>query len=478
MFVVTGLSKLLSFLTRTVFGTNVAPSVVPHRRNGGHTAILFIHGFSGAADGSWARFIELALQDHSLRSWDLFSLGYPTSLRVDLPNLWSADPGLDMLALELSTTLNLPDFQQYDCLAIVAHSMGGLVAQRAILNDEDVRNRTSHLLLYGTPSNGIQKATYGRLLKRQMRDMAIDSTFITTLRADWLRLVQEGVSFTFRAIAGDRDEFVPGESVLGPFDRTQQRVVPGDHLTMMRPQSTDEQSYAIFAGAIRGREGLQTVVDGAEVALEFRRFRAVIRNLWDNRAHLDDNAIVTLALALESVGRRADALEVLEHHNPEKPATDVMGTLAGRLKRRWLAGRVRADFDRARELYAGALALAEAGNNHAQGYYHAVNIAFLDLMLVSPDDRVPPEVTAMAERALGHCANSPISHWRLAAEAEANLILGKLDEASRAYAEAIRLAAPREIESMAAQAVLVATRVHGRSGARLIGDLFGYKPRQ
>ena len=88
----------------------------------------------------------------------------------------------------------------------MAHSMGGLVAQRCICDNKSLRDRITHLFLYGTPSKGLHKATYVGRLKRQIRDMGTGSKFIEELRADWLTIVGGNTPFAVRAIAGDCDE--------------------------------------------------------------------------------------------------------------------------------------------------------------------------------------------------------------------------------------------------------------------------------
>ena len=85
-----------------------------------------------------------------------------------------------------------------------------------------------------------------------------------------------------------------------------------------------------------------------------------------------------------------EALQVLEqHYRSGTSSTDALGVLAGRLKRRWLAERRAADLERARQLYSEGLARAEAEGDAAQAYYHAINIAFLDLMAAPATAGVP-----------------------------------------------------------------------------------------
>lgn len=116
-----------------------------------------------------------------------------------------------------------------------------------------------------------------------------------------------------------------------------------------------------------------------------------------------------------------------------------------------------------------------AGKDHAQAYYHAINLAFLDLMAASATDGVPAKVRAMAEQALKHCAAAKEDHWRLATEAEAALMLEDLPKATGLYKRALAKAtSERERYSLYSQAVRVAERVFGETGGNEIETLSGF----
>jgi pimeloyl-ACP methyl ester carboxylesterase len=113
------------------------------KRNGVDRAILFIHGFSGDEQDTWASFPALTGTDVSLNGWDILSLGNSTSLLPDVRGIWPADPDLPILALRLRTRLGIAPLRQHPSLALVAHSMGGLVVQRALLDDPGLVPRSS-----------------------------------------------------------------------------------------------------------------------------------------------------------------------------------------------------------------------------------------------------------------------------------------------------------------------------------------------
>src|SRR5262245_55485327 len=131
-------------------------NVTAIRRSNGAKAVVFLHGFSGARDDTWDRFP--ALLGTSTSAWDIFTIGYATTLLPDVVGVWSADPDLPILATMLRTQLAAPPFSAYGSLALIAHSMGGLVVQKALVDDATLAQRVRDVILFGTPSGGLRKA--------------------------------------------------------------------------------------------------------------------------------------------------------------------------------------------------------------------------------------------------------------------------------------------------------------------------------
>jgi pimeloyl-ACP methyl ester carboxylesterase len=458
---------------RLIWPLKPIPIRIEHRVAGNNVAIVFVHGFSGNIIKTWAGFVGFLLKEPSVTTWDILSLGFPSSMRVDVPGIWASDPGLALIAKELRTSLTTPPLKKYRSIALIAHSMGGLIAQRALLDDEKLRARVTHLLLYGTPSGGLIKARMLGWLKRQFNDMAKDGSFISTLRADWDMQFPQGPNFFFRTIAGDRDEFVPATSSIEPFDERFREVVQGHHLSIIQPASADAVSVQILVDSLSGRARVRPAVDGALIAVEQGRFQEVVEKWFPRAAELDEAALADLALALDGLGRGDQALAVLESR-PSLAFSDPKGILAGRFKRRWLLHRSDNDRKRARELYLQALDEAQAENDHDQAYYHAINIAFIDLMASPAATAVPNSAREMAQRALEYCAKGQSKQWRLATAGEAKLVLGDLSRATDLYRQAVSEAkSPRDLDSMYSQASQVAFRIFGEDGLLSIEQVFG-----
>jgi len=453
-----------------------APTLFTVRNNGSNAAVVFVHGFSGSSIGTWDYVSTRVENDQTLKTWDIFRVGYRSSLRLDLPGIWSADPSIETLSILLRTLSDLPPLKTYRRLALVAHSMGGLIVQRAILDNSLFRSRLSHVVLFGTPSAGLHKSSFIGRLKRQLRDMGLESVFISALRRGWAMLFPDRPPFVFKVIAGETDEFVGPASSLGPFKDEHRAVVPGNHVTMLLDNGAGIGASEALIDSLSYGLGPRSPVDGARIAVKMGEYQDAIDALLPNAEKLDQNALCSLALALETVGRKEQAVSLLERRYEDGGITesDALGVLAGRLKRRWIVSRSTEDFSKAIQLYQEELSHSQANSDCQQAYYHAINIATLHLLSGQVNSTGNGLAKQFANDALAYCRASPKSGWRHATEGEAFLILGKLSPAIKSYTLALEtIASPREVQSMYLQAARVAFHRLGEGGAKPIRECFG-----
>ena len=456
------------------------PALIVHREENNEAAIIFVHGFGGNAEETWGRFPELVRKSRAMGKWDIYSLGYATKLSFDLVGIWEADPDIPKLARYLHTACTTPPLDRYKSLALIAHSMGGLVVQRALIDFDDLTELVTHVFLFGTPSAGLRKASLFRWLKRQFRDMSYKNPFIKDLRQRWeqkfAKQSGKNAPFKFWSAAGDRDEFVPAESSLNAFPEEKfpeatLAVVSGNHLEIVKPVDTDNLSFNLVVKGLRGKAGAVGPWNGAAVAVESRDFKRAITLLEPHKDELDADALVQLALALEGTGRTREALEILE--NPKRSSTDAMGVLAGRLKRRWLAERRDEDATKARELYDKAFKASEAANDHDQAFYHGINIAFMDLAYCTHRAEAKARAGGMAKKVLAHCALAEPGKWRYATEGEAYLMLEDTDAAIGRYEAYVNEnPRPRELESTFQQAKKVVDLLGNKKAAARLDSVF------
>lgn len=426
------------------------------------TAIVFVHGFTGDVAKTWRRIPEFLQADRRLNEWDLLGVGYQSNRRFDLTGLWSSDARLEEIAIMLRSR---PELSRYKRLAFIAHSMGGLVVQQALILYDDLRNRTSHVVLFGTPSAGLTKAGFASFWKRQIQNMKAGGPFITALRDKWTSLnLDSAPPLAFIAVAGETDQFVPPESSLGPFPQAKCDVIPGNHLTMLDAESAEAPCVQKILQILCQGTTPQGPRSAAKVAIETGQFADVIRRLWPNRdsnptqfpANLDDYGAVQLAIALEKTGDSAGALGVLKNHKPK--GTDILGVLAGRLKRRWWLTSNADDLESARKLYHEAYDQSVAKNppDHDQAYYHGINLAYLAIAA----QRDFTAARLIASKVLDHvdkAVDPGLKHWRLATAGDAMIILERTEEAINKHREAAgQKLKPWEASSMEEQALRVA----------------------
>ena len=452
---------------------DLSPEVRSYRQERKCSAIIFIHGFTGKITATWNVFIDTLLADVRLSEWDVHSIGYSSRFAVDLP-IWEADPELKVCAIGFRTKLDHPPLDKYEAIAVVAHSMGGLVVQRALLDNVSALERVSHVVLFGTPSGGLKNARLGSLLKRQVADMAEGGEFIRCLRNDWKSEFGRGTPFAFKAVAGSEDSFVPAESSLMVFEDRHREVVPGNHIDIVHPTATGHPSYEVFFKALSGGGVVRSPAESARLAVEIQRYQHAVSILKPGAAGLDSEATVTLSLALETLGRRDEAMEVVQNHVEAGGATlDVIGVLAGRLKRRWMLFRTLQDYNRSLELYQSGLESAVRAGSLEQACYHGVNVAFLKLMRGPVHESVGEDACAAARVALGYATTEPETLWSLATKGEVSLILGDMEGALVAYRRAKDVAdTVRAKHSMYSQALQVAGRVYGEVGQAAIQEIF------
>jgi pimeloyl-ACP methyl ester carboxylesterase len=414
---------------------NQESNVTTIRARGLDRVVVFLHGFTGGRDDTWDRFPDLI--GTATADWDIFTVGYATTLLPDVVGIWSADPDLPILATLLRTQLGIAPLQPFQSIVLIAHSMGGLIVQKALVDDPSLSARIRNVIVFGTPSAGLQKASWIQFWKRQLRNMAAGSAFITGLRADWKRLYSTQSPFNFLTVAGASDQFVPPESSLEPFDQRFQKVVVGDHLSIVKPADSDAPSLQLVLEMLR--TGVVPPLNAREklrLAAESKTVEApqLVRELETTVvADFSAKDIVDAALALDRAGKRAESIALLERHKDKD--TDVKGTLGGRFKRLWFDTDQREYAERALGLYEEALASAMKSNVSDQIYYLAINVAFMKFVF-SQDQA---GARALAELAMKHASPPANDVWKTATVAEAHLYSCRTAEALAEYRRLLTL---------------------------------------
>jgi len=423
------------------------------RKQGSAGGIILLHGFEGLEE-TWGASPDMLALQPVLSDWDIHALSLPIPFLPDHRGHWRLGTPLAALATTLASLLQAPELKPYRRIAFLAHSLGGILLQRVLLDSQTVREKTSHVILYATPNWGGKGTGF---LGKQADDLVPGSPFIFKLRLDWDETFPSGCAFTVVAVAGRDDAQVSIASATEPFSNSFQ-VVRGDHLGIVQPTVKEKQGFDVALGVLC--QGAQPAVGGTPllIALEHQRLRDEIADLRDRV--LDDTLAVKMSLDLESLGRQKEALDVLERQLPFRTGSNILGTLGGRYKRLWLQDRdLRPHAERACELYDQGCREARDRRDYDQLHYHGINLAFMELVYRKNVDAGVVLAEQVVE-AVKHCKGSGLDDemWAIASHAEACLHLLEFDRAVFFY-RSLLLDYPlrlQHVRSMRQQALLVA----------------------
>lgn len=153
--------------------------------------VLLIHGIGGSGEGTWANFPKLLRNDSELGPrFDVHFYEYPSGLsRIPFGKKM---PKIQDLARGLATEIR-NRYGTYGQVALICHSLGGLVARQYVA--EALKGGRSipvqRLMLISSPSTGAQLASIGRLLSwnhDHLEQLAEHSDFLESLNDDWREL--------------------------------------------------------------------------------------------------------------------------------------------------------------------------------------------------------------------------------------------------------------------------------------------------
>jgi pimeloyl-ACP methyl ester carboxylesterase len=146
--------------------------------------LLFIHGWKGDSQTTWQRFPSLACSDPALTDVDVIVVDYPTFM---------AQRNLNLAPLASWLNEHLDFASKYQRVAIVAHSMGGLLAREIIVlkSLHGSQKPIVAMVEVASPHLGANPATIAsalgisRPLTEEMRE---GSSFLVTMQTEWQQI--------------------------------------------------------------------------------------------------------------------------------------------------------------------------------------------------------------------------------------------------------------------------------------------------
>lgn len=243
------------------FTSKVGQGVKLSSGPGAFRAVVFVHGYTGSADSliSWA---TVLCQDQAkapdLPRVDIFVFEYPTELLGCPETLMGA-------ASKLQLFLSQPEMKRYVELTVVAHSFGGLVTLRYMLDNLSTTHspevNISKILLAAVPLDGADIARWGMYASCQAAAATLESKELTELQAAWKQL---GLRATERIrtkrsppdvllLVGEHDRVVTlGNTLPTGLDvrvrklrsvKVAGKSVDADHSTIIRVDSRDHDAH-------------------------------------------------------------------------------------------------------------------------------------------------------------------------------------------------------------------------------------------
>jgi hypothetical protein len=207
-----------------------------YRNRDREKAVIFVHDLSV----SWEDFPRFLVEDERMDDWNVFSYGYsPRIRRRDL--IFKRDRPFKDTAQMLRTACFNPPLNQHSKIALIAHSIAGVIVQLLILESDDFTERVSDVILFGTPSRGMPDSGIYSFFQKRL-NVSSGGKFIEDLRDRWDKKFSEGLPFSLLTIAGENDQYVPSSSSLEPFPSSPREMIPGDHYQIIHPLSKNEQS--------------------------------------------------------------------------------------------------------------------------------------------------------------------------------------------------------------------------------------------
>ena len=251
-------------------GINVTPGTGKKRlkdEKSPRRAIIFIHGITGSSVETWrsprtgAESPTLLSEDPGLPVFDTYAIGY------DSPVV-----GLSMGLEEVSTGIisRIRDdglYERYDQLFIIAHSMGGLIAERLLIDfktsgHESEGKKIRALITLGTPQDGVSFASVAGLFSKnaQLDDLKLLAS------NSWLQALQNQLvqfrngrtdgyprmfaAYETTAVPLLNQVLVPRGSVATSWDAVA-RPLTANHIDIAKPANRSSEIYTWVSARLK-----------------------------------------------------------------------------------------------------------------------------------------------------------------------------------------------------------------------------------
>jgi hypothetical protein len=221
-------------------------------------AVVFVHGIFGDTDATWTNangqslFKLLKSVPGIGDQLDIFAFGF-TSNKFKAGSL-----DIREAANMLEQTLQYDGIWDYDTVVFVAHSMGGLIVMRELIDNPAHREKVPLLMFYAVPQEGSQITAIAQHVVnnnaiRQML-MADQNDFLKLLSDGWGRIPDQDkptIICAYETAPLDGVTIVPWSSATRFCKDTPVAIQSTDHLTIVKPDRLNHPSMMVLVNALK-----------------------------------------------------------------------------------------------------------------------------------------------------------------------------------------------------------------------------------
>jgi esterase/lipase len=246
---------------------SMSPSIIGQERP--DAAVLFVHGLGGSywtwnkfsvhLEAEWKEADSFGLEyDEFYQNQGFF---YTTPVLRSFTKLWKifTGPGIENLSDHLRTVIK-EVCDEYENVIIVAHSMGGLVARKYIVNElQETKTvgKVKALITYATPHQGSIWSNYFMIAcnfmffilnyspkTKQISQLSKNNSFINQLNTSWSNLRVED-KIDFKRVVGLVDWVVDIESSSFKNDPNVSAIANKNHFTIIKPVRHKDPAFMV-----------------------------------------------------------------------------------------------------------------------------------------------------------------------------------------------------------------------------------------